>query len=70
MTAEPRGWFWPSAARKAHFDPGNGIALCGKWGRIGLSGRGAPIDGDETSPASSDDCVECRRRLTKELQSR
>jgi hypothetical protein len=45
-----RGWFWPTAARKAHFDPGGdsgGIALCGKWGRAGFGGKApiiAPVD--------------------------
>ena len=58
----PQGWFWPTAARKAHFDRGDGRALCGKWGRVGFGGA-APIDGDADSPPSKDDCVACRRKL-------
>jgi hypothetical protein len=56
------GWFWPTAARKAHYDDGSGIALCGKWGRFGLGGR-APTQGDADSPPSKDDCATCRRKL-------
>lgn len=72
MTSE-RGWFWPSGARKAHFDPGRGdmIALCGKWARTNpFTGGTAPIDGDESSPASKDDCVACRRKLEAEIAAR
>lgn len=60
----PRGWFWPTSARKAHFDRGDGTALCGKWKRINpFTGSAAPIDGDANSPPSRDDCVTCRRKL-------
>lgn len=58
-----RGWFWPTGARKCHFDGGDGIALCGKWGRIGFGGRAAPIEAFADSPPSKDDCAACRRKL-------
>ncbi len=62
--AGPTGWFWPTSARKAHFDGGDGRALCGKWARINpFSGAAAPIDGGADSPPSPDDCVACRRRV-------
>lgn len=61
----PRGWFWPTAARKCHFDGGDGRALCGKWGRVGFGGA-APFQGDADSSPSKDDCVTCRRRLEAE----
>jgi hypothetical protein len=62
-----RGWFWPTQARKAHFDGGDGIALCGKWGRLNpLNPRAsAPLDGDASSPPSKDDCAACRRLLER-----
>lgn len=62
-----RGWFWPSAARKCHFDGGDGTALCGKWARINpLNPRAvATLDGDAASPPSKDDCVACRRALER-----
>jgi hypothetical protein len=66
-TEQTRGWFWPTQARKAHFDRGDGRALCGKWARINpLSGAAAPFQGDAASPASKDDCVACRRALDAE----
>lgn len=61
----PRGWFFPTNARKCHFDGGDGRALCGKWGRIGLGGA-APIEADADAPPSRDDCATCRRRLEDE----
>ncbi len=60
------GWFWPSGAKKAHFDPGNpgGVAHCGRWGRYNpYSGTWAPLDDVPDAPASKDDCVACRRKL-------
>lgn len=66
MTEEQtEGWFFPTNARKAHYDPGNteGVALCGRWGRIGFGGRAAPITDGPDAPPSSDDCVACRRKL-------
>lgn len=66
--SDERGWFFPSTARKAHFDGGDGRALCGKRMRVNpLTGRGAPIQGGADDPPSPDDCVECRRRLAKEV---
>ncbi len=64
-TETKRGWFFPTAARKAHFDGGDGVALCGKWGRVGF-GAAAPIQAGAESPPSPDDCVACRRKLDKE----
>jgi hypothetical protein len=66
MSTTDSGWFWPTQARKAHYDPGNtnGIALCGKWARINpLTGGAAPFQGGADSPPSTDDCVACRRKL-------
>jgi hypothetical protein len=65
MPDQERGWFFPTAAKKAHFDGGDGRALCGRWGRIGLGGA-APFEGDADSPPSRDDCVVCRRKLEKD----
>lgn len=62
-----RGWFWPTAARKSHFDGGDGIALCRKWGRINPfdARMSAPLDGNAASPPSKDDCATCRRALER-----
>lgn len=60
---QTEGWFWPTSARKAHYDRGDGRALCGKWGRINPFGGTAPFQGDASSPPSRDDCVACRRKL-------
>jgi hypothetical protein len=57
------GWFWPTGARKAHYDGGDGRALCGKWGRYGLGGVApflAEQGGDGGGP---DDCAGCSKRL-------
>jgi hypothetical protein len=62
MTTGERGWFWPTGAKKCHFDGGDGRALCGKWARFGLGGS-APLEGAPDAPPSPDDCVACRRRL-------
>lgn len=59
----PRGWFFVTGARKAHFDRGDGIALCGKWSRLGLRGNAALIVAGADAAASPDDCVACRRKL-------
>lgn len=58
----PSGWFRPSQARKAHFDPGDGIALCARWMRFNTVGVAGPLDGDRTSPPQ-DGCATCRKRL-------
>lgn len=62
----PRGWFWPTGARRCHFDGGDGRALCGKWARFnpfaGASGA-APIQAPIDAGASSDDCATCRRKV-------
>jgi hypothetical protein len=66
----PRGWFFPGNARKAHFDGGDGMALCGKWARKNPFGGGeAPIEAGADAPASPDDCVACRRKLDAETTS-
>lgn len=58
------GWFWPTEARKAHYDGDDGVSLCGRWGRINpFSGRGAPLQGALDSPPSKNDCAACRRKL-------
>lgn len=59
-----RGWFFPSSARKCHFDGGDGIALCGKWARGGFGGYGiAPIQAGADAAPSPDDCASCRRKV-------
>lgn len=63
---ETVGWYWPINARKAHFDRGDGRALCDKWMRVNpFTGQGAPIQGGIESPSSPDDCVACRRKVDK-----
>lgn len=57
------GWFWPTGARKCHFDGGDGRALCGKWARVSPFGGAAPIEGGPEAAASKCDCVSCRRKL-------
>ncbi len=59
------GWFWPTGARKCHYDQGNGIALCGKWGRINPFNprAAASIQGAPDAAPSRDDCATCRRKL-------
>jgi hypothetical protein len=70
-TEQTRGWFWPTQARKAHFDRGDGKALCGKWARVNpLGGGAAPFQGDVDSPPSKDDCVACRRKLDAETRQK
>lgn len=59
---QTEGWFWPTAAKKAHYDAGDGRALCGKWSRFGFGGH-AEFQGDADSPPSRDDCATCRRKL-------
>lgn len=66
---EVTGWFFPSAAKKAHFDGGDGRSLCGKWGRTGFGGS-AEIQGDASSPPTDVDCVACRRKLEASTQSK
>lgn len=60
-TDGPKGWFWPTGARKAHYDGGDGIALCRKWGRHGLGGSAPFLETQDGN--SADDCTTCRRRL-------
>lgn len=62
-----RGWFWPTGARKAHFDGGDSRALCGKWMRqhpFGGAATAAPIIAGADSPRSPDG-----RRLDGEAQA-
>lgn len=60
----PSGWFFPGSARKAHFDGGDGRALCSQWLRSNPFGGGeAPIEAGADAPPSRDECVACRRKL-------
>lgn len=58
------GWAFPNNGNraKAHYFP-KAVplepSLCGRWGYIG-----APLQGGLDSPASLDDCRECRRQVT------
>lgn len=70
MTGE-RGWFFPTSARKCHYDGGDGKSLCGKWGRFGLTGNTAPIVAgleDGKYYPSPDDCTSCKKKLRKLLE--
>ncbi|MCW8128938.1 MAG: hypothetical protein KIS92_01010 [Planctomycetota bacterium] len=56
------GWFFPINSRKAHFFR-NGRSLCGKWGYLGDK-----FDSDDL--ASPDDCTQCKKKRTIELENR
>jgi len=53
------GWAWPGCSRKAHYFPaGEAISLCRKVGFV------VHIPREEGDDDSSDNCAECRRRLS------
>lgn len=63
--AEPEGgWAFPNSSNraKAHYFVKPAMlepSICGRWAYVGL-----PVQGGLDSPASLDDCRECRRRVT------
>jgi hypothetical protein len=61
-----RGWFWPDASRKAHYDGGDGTSLCGRWMRWGFGGT-APFLATQDN-RSPDDCATCAKKLAKLAQ--